>query len=126
MLHSHHGQAAQIRSPTLGTGIAPCDDVKTASLLVIVLAGCGSDSTSCDVHWDSHCEHPIDRLVIPRLRDLGIEPRDAAPGEYCRRLSIDLLGRVPTDDELAACIALPDAAARVDATMANPLYERTM
>jgi hypothetical protein len=102
-----------------------CRSHVKAALLVIVAIGCSEDR-SCEAHWDPRCEHPIDRLVIPELRALGIEPREAEPAEYCRRLAIDLTGRVPTPGELAECVALPDAAARVDHVMASPRYLRTM
>jgi hypothetical protein len=84
------------------------------------------DALGCDAQPDPRCDHPIDRLVIPRLRALGVELRDASPEEYCRRLLVDLWGRVPDPFELADCVLLPDAGARVDAAMSSPLYERTM
>src|SRR5215470_1725601 len=82
--------------------------------VAVALAGCGSSS------------NPIDELVKPRLDALGIDPQPAPAEQYCRRLTIDLWGRTPSVDELAACVALPDAGARVDAAMASPLYSRTM
>jgi hypothetical protein len=83
--------------------------------VVALIAGCGNSETN-----------PIDELVIPRLALLGIEPQAAPAEEYCRRLAVDLWGRIPSPDELAACVALPDAGARVDAAMSAPIYERTM
>jgi hypothetical protein len=84
--------------------------------VVAVIAGCSGTAD----------DHPIDKLVVPRLAVLGISVERAPAEEYCRRLTIDLWGRIPTGVELDACVALPDAAARVDAAMASPLYERTM
>jgi hypothetical protein len=85
-----------------------------------------TDLLGCGANPDPHCDHPIDRLVLPRLRALGLEPRQASPAEYCRRLAIDLWGRIPNPAELAACIEMPDAATRADAFMNAPLYLRTM
>ena len=36
----------------------------------------------------------IERLLVPRLRAIGSGPRDASADEVCRRMAIDLLGRV--------------------------------
>src|SRR5690349_6855884 len=58
---------------------------------------------TCEDRPDVHCEHPIDRLLVPRLRGVGLEPRDATAEELCRRMAIDLVGRGPTRDEQAAC-----------------------
>jgi hypothetical protein len=52
---------------------------------------------------DPHCDHPIDRILIPKLRELGVPIRDASGEEMCRRMAIDLLGRGPTQSELATC-----------------------
>jgi hypothetical protein len=81
---------------------------------------------SCDAWADPHCEHPIDRLLVPKLREIGLAPREAEAEEFCRRLHVDLWGRIPDPYELGDCVLLPDAASRVDAAMASPLYERTM
>src|SRR2546423_6821689 len=89
----------------------------TTFLALAALAGCGTDSAN---------DNPIDTLVRARLDALGIAPTAAAPEELCRRLTIDLWGRIPSADELASCVALRDAAARVDAAMADPAYVRTM
>jgi hypothetical protein len=59
---------------------------------------------TCDERPDSHCDHPVDRLLVPRLRGVGLEPRDATAEELCRRMAIDLVGRGPTRDEQAACL----------------------
>ena len=85
--------------------------MKSLVLATAVLVGCGGDDDptnggpddSCEAQPDPHCAHPIDRLVIPRLRELGVEPRDASADEVCRRMAIDLLGRAPNDQERAAC-----------------------
>ena len=60
---------------------------------------------TCDEAPDPHCDHPIDRVLLPQLRGAGIAIREASPGEHCRRLAIDLIGRGPTPGELATCTA---------------------
>jgi hypothetical protein len=71
-------------------------------------AGCSDPPAepglSCDDRPDPHCDHPIDRLLIPELRKLGLEPRDASAEELCRRMAFDLVGRGPTRAEQAACV----------------------
>jgi hypothetical protein len=75
-----------------------------------VLVACGGDGVvgsdddlSCEGTPDPHCDHPIDKLLVPKLRQLGTGPRDATTDEVCRRMAIDLLGRIPNDGERAAC-----------------------
>lgn len=84
--------------------------MRFASLLGLVVAiGCGNDRApdpvgiSCEEAPDPHCEHPVDRVLVPKLRALGRKPRDASTEEVCRRMAIDLLGRAPTPVERAQC-----------------------
>lgn len=73
------------------------------------VVACGSDKEpppfdpSCEANPDPHCDHPIDRVLVPRLRELGVPIRDASAEELCRRIAIDLVGRGPTADEMNAC-----------------------
>ena len=60
---------------------------------------------SCDELPDPHCDHPIDRVLVPLLRGADLAIREASPHEHCRRLAIDLLGRTPRPAELTACVA---------------------
>lgn len=103
-------------------------------LLLVVGAGCKGeppDSTpdepdfSCDAMPDEHCDHPIDRILIPKLRALDVPIRDATSEELCRRMAIDLLGRGPTPAEVTAC-ASQDPGAMFDAFTAKPDYLREM
>jgi hypothetical protein len=64
---------------------------------------------SCDGQPDRHCAHPIDRLLVPRLRALGVPIADGGAEELCRRMAIDLIGRGPTSGELATCRAATPA-----------------
>lgn len=75
-----------------------------------VAVGCGNDRApetetglSCEEAPDPHCAHPIDHVLVPKLRAIGLQPRDASKEEVCRRMAIDLLGRAPTTQERAAC-----------------------
>lgn len=86
--------------------------------------GDGTDPNSCAARPDPHCEHPIDRLLVPELRRLGIEPRDASPEEVCRRMAIDLLGRAPTDAERVTCSG-QSFSEMADTFLASPEFTRT-
>ncbi len=100
-------------------------------VLYALVAGCGTDPTpaettpdfSCEAIPDPHCAHPIDRLVIPKLRALGVPIRDAEPEEVCRRLAIDLLGRAPSQAELAVCRGQTPAL-MFDTFVVKPAYGR--
>ncbi|MEZ4369116.1 MAG: DUF1549 domain-containing protein [Kofleriaceae bacterium] len=93
-------------------------------------AGCGDDrplreiDLSCEGMPDPHCDHPIDRLLVPALRELGSGPRDAAADELCRRMALDLAGRTPTPEERAAC-QTQTPAEMADVYMADPGFTRT-
>jgi hypothetical protein len=108
-----------------GDGRGPHRGGAHRHLLLIILGavcgqpGCERGEPSCE----PYCANPVDRVVVPRLRELGIEPRAADPFEHCRRISIDLLGRGPSGPEIEACIdAAPDA--RVELAQASPDYVR--
>jgi hypothetical protein len=89
------------------------------------IGGTGGDrDLSCDAIPDPHCAHPIDRLLVPRLRRLGLEPRDAGGEELLRRMALDLIGRGPTVSEQAALSGLSPGE-MFDALIADPDYIRT-
>jgi hypothetical protein len=67
--------------------------------------------------------NPIDRIVVPKLRELGVPLRTASAAEVCRRMAIDLLGRAPTFDEMIAC-GKRDAGEMFDLFTARPEYLR--
>jgi hypothetical protein len=81
--------------------------------LVAALAACAGDAAppdpdySCTAQPDVHCDHPIDQIVVPRLRAAALPIRDATGDELCRRMAIDLIGRAPTPAERAACAGAP-------------------
>lgn len=71
-----------------------------------LLASCDADGTTptpCESYADA-CVHPVNRVVVPLLVDQGWPVRVLADkSELCRRLTIDLIGRIPKADELTAC-----------------------
>ncbi len=102
-------------------------------IVIGLLGACGNDKAvgedegdagSCAARPDPHCDHPIDRLLVPKLRGLGLEPRDASAQEVCRRMAIDLLGRAPNDAERAVCVG-QSFAEMADTFMASPEFVRT-
>src|SRR5262245_17877724 len=100
-----------------------------AAFALAIVGGCGDDPApplidhSCEGQPDPHCDHPIDRLLVPKLRAAGVPIRDADPEELCRRMAIDLIGRGPTAAELAACRGQTPAQ-MFDALVAKPGYLR--
>ena len=76
-----------------------------------------------DHHW---CEGEIDRFVLARLREGGLEPSDRADARtLIRRLWLVLLGVPPSPEEVESFVAnsAPDRWARlVDRALADPPY----
>lgn len=68
----------------------------------------------------------IDRLVVKKLRKLGIVPSDlCSDTEFLRRVSLDVTGTLPTAKEVAAFLADKTADKRrrkVDELLARPTY----
>ncbi len=106
--------------------------MRLASLACLAIVACGGDDApdvpdddlSCDAIPDPHCDHPIDRILVPALRGIGSGPRDASADEVCRRMAIDLLGRVPTTAERTAC-RTQTFAEMAQTFLASPEFERT-
>lgn len=86
------------------------------ALIVLAFVACSSEPP-----YDT--SHPIDRIVLPKLRELGVPLREAPSSELCRRMAIDLLGRGPSADELEAC-GKRTAGELFDAFTAKPEYLR--
>src|SRR5262245_52818118 len=82
-----------------------------------------SADLSCEGDPDPHCGHPIDRLLVPRLRAAGLAIRDADPDELGRRIAIDLTGQAPSEAERAAWRGQTPAE-MFDAFAATPGYLR--
>jgi hypothetical protein len=68
----------------------------------------------------------IDRLVVQKLRKLGIVPSDVCTdAEYLRRVSLDLTGTLPTADEVVKFLADKSPEKRhkkVDELLERPTY----
>src|SRR5262245_45056847 len=68
----------------------------------------------------------VDRLLEERLNQAGIPASPAADdAEFLRRVTLDLIGRVPTYDETAAFLASQDSDKRrslIDRLLADPAY----
>src|SRR4029079_6768820 len=94
-----------------------------AVVAVVALAAVGLSACGRDDGCDPDCANPIDRIVVPKLRELGLSPRTVDPYEVCRRISIDLLGRGPTGSEIEACVAASPEH-RVELAQASPDYAR--
>ncbi|MEM7383794.1 MAG: DUF1549 and DUF1553 domain-containing protein [Verrucomicrobiota bacterium] len=68
----------------------------------------------------------IDRLSADRFRELGLSPSDrCSDGDFLRRVSLDLIGTLPTEAEARAFLndSSPDKRERwVDDRLAHPAY----
>ncbi len=113
----------------------------SAGLAVPPLSGGDAASDGAPGHWayrpltrrpppevsrGSWCRGTLDRIVLARLEEAGIEPSPGAGRRtLIRRLSLDLLGLPPEPDEVAAFVddRAPDALARlVDRLLASPHF----
>ena len=77
---------------------------------------------SCAALPDPHCKNALSAAVLPTLRKAGLPIRDADPAELCRRMAIDLIGRIPTDKERTVC-ATQSPEQMADTFFAMPEYE---
>jgi len=67
--------------------------------------------------------NPIDRFVLDRLRQAGLEPAEAAsPRILLRRLHLDLTGLPPSADDVAAFEQHTDPEAAVDRLLDSPEF----
>ncbi len=74
-------------------------------------AGVADDSRppNCDADCEAYCagaglQNPVNRGLCRSLWGVGLEARPIVTAEACRRLFVDVVGRVPTADEAeAAC-----------------------
>jgi hypothetical protein len=83
---------------------------RAQALLVTAALAAGSVAAADKQHREEHYGIPqvkfINEHVSAAWADAGIQPSgDAADGEWCRRVHLDLIGRVPTIDELQAYVA---------------------
>ncbi len=75
---------------------------------------------------DGWSQSPIDRFILTKLRQSGLEPsKPAGPRELIRRVTFDVTGLPPTPDEVDAFVKDPSPAAYeklVDGLLASPRY----
>ena len=68
----------------------------------------------------------IDRHTFQAMSDAGVAPADlSSDGEFCRRVTLDLTGRIPTSDRLLQFLADPSSDKRskyVDELLAKPEF----
>ncbi|WP_395752386.1 DUF1549 domain-containing protein [Prosthecobacter sp.] len=68
-------------------------------------------------------EEAIATLIEEGWKRSGVKPAAAVPDAvWCRRIYLDLAGRIPTEAELAAFVAKPERDALVDKLLAAPEY----
>ena len=75
----------------------------------------------CDAKEDPRCKNPVDRIVLAELKKAGLQAAKPDMPELCRRLAVDMLGRIPTGPELKSCLGRP-IDATVDAWLASDAY----
>jgi hypothetical protein len=83
---------------------------------------------NCDAACEAYCagaalQNPVNRGLCRSLWGVGLAARPIVPAEACRRLFIDLVGRVPTADETdSMCGAGEDWGASVKRLMDDPAF----
>jgi len=90
---------------------------RTSTLLLLALGGAGASAAPA--------APGIDSLLTEKWEEMDVRPAPlAGDAEFLRRLSLDLIGRVPTIEELGAFLAKPDRAATIDELLARPEFPR--
>src|SRR2546423_421073 len=57
----------------------------------------------CDAQSDSHCGNLVNRVLVPMFRGSNLPMNDESSSELCRRMALDLIGRIPTAEENTQC-----------------------
>lgn len=86
-----------------------------------------ADDAADDTVGSSVCDglefdNVVDEAACPYVQSEGVEPTPAGEVELCRRYFVDLVGRVPTVDEVAATCSGRTPAEIVDELMAGDPY----
>jgi len=73
---------------------------------------------------DGHEVDPIDSRLAARWESHGLQPAArCTDGQFLRRLSLDLLGRIPTEPELEAFLQLPDRSAAIERMLGSQEFD---
>ena len=112
-----------IREWIVALGRAPAEDAAAPDQPVL-------ESTSSETRSFESPTQAIDALVAEGWERRGISPAAAAADRtWCRRVYLDLVGRIPTSDELSAFLYSPKADKRralVDTLMDSEAYTAHM
>ena len=58
-------------------------------------------AVSIDPHAADQVVSTVNSMLVASWKDAGVKPSEPAPdGEWCRRVYLDLIGRIPSSDEL--------------------------
>ncbi|MCA9234908.1 MAG: DUF1549 domain-containing protein, partial [Planctomycetales bacterium] len=126
VFRTNNEASAAIAPSGLVTAASPGEAFVTARFNVHTV-GSQVLSLSPDARYEAPAEAPanfVDELVEAKLSKLRVSPSGrCSDEEFLRRVTIDLAGRLPTEDERAAFVAdeSPERrAAKVDALLASP------
>ena len=74
---------------------------------------------------DRKAVHPADALLEREWSEQGMKPAGLCSSSgFLRRASLDLIGRIPTVDELKRFLRKPDRAAKIDELLESPEFPR--
>ncbi|NDC64034.1 MAG: DUF1549 domain-containing protein [Planctomycetia bacterium] len=87
-------------------GVAACAAIGLAACAAIGLAACAAVPAAADDHFGIPQVRFVNEQVSAGWSDAGLTPAPAATdGEWCRRVHLDLIGRIPTLKELEAFLS---------------------
>ena len=84
-------------------GLRRMSGIRAWSLLLVACSGMGGSAAGAggDEHFGIPQVKYINEQIASGWEDAGIQPSAAATdGEWCRRIHLDVIGRIPTTDEL--------------------------
>jgi hypothetical protein len=104
---------------TVGVALLPSGELATQKILAAELAASGSGgvarSTPASAVTDADVIAYIDEQIRKGWSDTGVAPSvKATDGEWCRRVYLDILGRVPTVEELNGFLSTTGADKRLN------------